>query len=92
MMAISPDQRVVDDTRKAQKSDVLVWDARIAPALTEKVLADARERGVARIISNVRAEGVEFDEEPGRLLAAYAAARGPKQPERRSRWLTRSYR
>lgn len=72
---------ITDDTRTLNAGDVLVWDTRIAPKLTDKIIADAKAKKAAAIVSNVKADGVLFCEEPGDVLAAYARQQWPNQPK-----------
>ena len=65
---------VVDDSRALvpnQPGQVLVWDSRIAPQLTDTVLAAGRAAG-ARLVSDVQAPGVLTVPDAGAALAAYA--------------------
>lgn len=73
------DITLTDDTRTLNTGDVLVWDERVKPVVSAKVIAEAKAKK-AIILSNVKAEGVTYLEEPGIILAAYAAQTWPKQP------------
>lgn len=72
---------LTDDTRGLSAGEVMVWDARFKPALTDTVLAEARAKGAAAIVTNVQAAGVVYHENPGAVLSRYAAAAWPRQPE-----------
>jgi UDP-N-acetylmuramoyl-L-alanyl-D-glutamate--2,6-diaminopimelate ligase len=71
---------LTDDTRTLQKGDVFVWDDRNKPGIADKLFAEAHAKGASKIISNVKAEGVTFNPQPGEVLAQWAAQNWPKQP------------
>jgi UDP-N-acetylmuramoyl-L-alanyl-D-glutamate--2,6-diaminopimelate ligase len=71
---------LTDDTRTLQKGEVFVWDERNKPGIAEKLFAEAKAKGAAEIISNIKAEGVTFNAQPGEVLAQWAARHWPKQP------------
>lgn len=72
-------ERVVDDTRVLQRGDWLVWDEKVKPGISDGLFAQAREKGAAGIISN--ADGADVCvEEPGDVLARWAANHWPRQP------------
>ena len=71
---------LTDDSRLVKKGDVFVLEAKLAPD-PEAYIAMALEKGAAAVISNHRAEGVIFHASPGAVLAVWARAQSPKQPE-----------
>jgi UDP-N-acetylmuramoyl-L-alanyl-D-glutamate--2,6-diaminopimelate ligase len=74
---------LTDDTRTLKAGEVLVWDDRIKPALTPQIIADARAKGAAHIITNASVTGPDIIPvpDPGKMLAAYAAETWPRQPK-----------
>lgn len=79
---IEPGATLTDDTRTLKQGEVFVWDERIKPSLTAQVVAEARAKGAARIITNASVAGADIvpTEVPGKVLAAYAAQTWPGQP------------
>lgn len=79
---IDADATLTDDTRTIKAGEVLVWDDRIKPTITEQVIADARSKGAIHIITNAKVQGADIIavEDPGKILAAYAAETWPRQP------------
>ncbi len=71
-----------DDTRTLQPGEVFVWDERIKPGIHERLFAEARAKGAETIVSNVVAEGVIYDPQPGAVLARWASRHWPLQPAR----------
>lgn len=69
-----------DDSRLVEKGDVFVWDSR-QQRHAEPMIADAVARGAGLIVSDLKLEGVIQIEEPGELLAHWAAKTWPGQPE-----------
>ncbi|HEX2859366.1 MAG TPA: UDP-N-acetylmuramoyl-L-alanyl-D-glutamate--2,6-diaminopimelate ligase [Alphaproteobacteria bacterium] len=73
-------RHLCDDTRTLKAGDTFVWDDRNKPGMADKLFAEAKAKGAAHIISNVKAEGVEYAEQPGEVLARWAAQHWPRQP------------
>lgn len=74
-------RNVCDDTRKLAAGDVFVWDSRVAPKQDVAALvADAKARGAADVVTDVAVEGAVRVDNAGEVLARYAAARWPQQP------------
>ncbi len=70
-----------DDTRKLAAGDVFVWDSRVAPKQDVVALvADAKARGAAAVVTDVAVEGAIQVANAGEVLSRYAALRWPEQP------------
>ncbi|MFZ2587900.1 MAG: UDP-N-acetylmuramoyl-L-alanyl-D-glutamate--2,6-diaminopimelate ligase [Alphaproteobacteria bacterium] len=70
---------LTDDTRALEAGGVMVWDSRVKPEATAKVVADVKAKGGV-LVSDVAGADVVVPD-AGQVLAAYAAARWPKQPK-----------
>lgn len=75
----APCMSLTDDTRSLGAGGVMVWDSKIKPEVTAKVMEEVSVQGGV-LISDVEGADVEV-EHAGKVLAAYAAATWPKQPK-----------
>ncbi len=80
-------ENVTDDSRRVNPGDVFVFDRRII-AGGEKFVAQALEKGAARVVTNMEEtddrtgeKKILFHPEPGQLLARWAKEKFPKQPQ-----------
>jgi UDP-N-acetylmuramyl-tripeptide synthetase len=72
---------VCDDSRKLAAGDVFVLDSRVAPKQDVVALvADAKARGAAAIVTDAAVEGAVQVANAGEVLSRYAALRWPEQP------------
>lgn len=75
-------RKVVDDSRKVEAGDVFVWDSRVAAGVdAAKLAADALAKGAVAVVSDVAVSGGVQVTNAGEVIAKFAAANWPKQPE-----------